>query len=130
MGFFGNLFGSGKPGDPMEKLRRDLSDCNGRKVLLDFDIYAREVLAAKGKDGSLKEVDRDVIAELIVDWKERLESIVNHEVLLEIERLGKRAEFEKVLDTPDIDSDVYLTHVIPNYKMFLMKAVSAAKAKM
>jgi hypothetical protein len=87
---------------------------------------AREILANAVKQGYVDGGDREVNLMLIQDWEERLDTIVTRQIVEELERRGKLDELNKVLDS-DIDRDVYLTYVIPNYSAFLRNAAVEAK---
>jgi hypothetical protein len=129
MGLFNKIFGSsGASSDPLVTLRKRLKD--GRRVTLDYGIYVRELLAEKYQKGLIdrSRVDPAIIAEMFKDWEERLERIVYYQIIDEVEKLGKKQEFDLVLDS-DIDPDVYLTNTIPDYSGFLIKAVMVAKTK-
>lgn len=127
MGIFSKVFGSSRDNDnPLSNLERQLK--NADKVTLDYGIYAREIVAKKMREGSFKNIESEVMSELISNYEERLEDIVNWKVLGEVERLGKLNEFEQVINA-GLDRDAYLTHTIPNYRIFLTDAIAEAKQK-
>lgn len=94
---------------------------------MDLQQIAREIVADHEKHGRLGGIDAEVKAQLIADYADRLEDIINRIILEEITRLGKVREFERILDDGGADTEAYLRRTIPNYHPFVLRAVAQAK---
>ena len=87
---------------------------------------AEECLVEAIHHGHFKGVEQAVLAQIREDYAERIENILLWKILNEIERLGLLQQFETVLDS-EIDQDRFFYNVIPDYPIFLERAIRDAK---
>lgn len=79
--------------------------------------------------GIFNDVEPDVLEEIIRDYAERIENIVNSEVKEVLEKQGRLQEFERLLGNDSADMHAYMMRVIPDFPDFFSKAVSIAKKR-
>ncbi|HEX5734661.1 MAG TPA: hypothetical protein VF131_17640 [Blastocatellia bacterium] len=67
--------------------------------------------------------------EIVKDYAERIENIVNGEVIEVLEEQGRLHEFEQLLENDPTGMGAYLMRVIPDFPAFFSRAVSKAKKR-
>ncbi len=92
-----------------------------------FKSIAKQWVSELQSKGKLSEIDPEILDVLISDYAERLENIVNAGIIEEIEKSGKLNEWEKILDYNNLNTQVYLKRLIPNYESFLNNLINYAK---
>jgi len=96
---------------------------------VNFGMIAREVMAALEKAGALQGVGHLARADLTKLYEKCLAELVKRKIEQELARLGRRYEFQTLLQEDPGQSDAYLTKTIPNYLTFLLQAIAEAKQK-
>jgi hypothetical protein len=96
---------------------------------INFGVIAREVMAALEKAGALQGVGHRARAELTKLYEKCLAELIKLRIEQELAKLGRRYEFQTLLQEDPGQSDAYLRKAIPDYLAFLLQAVSEAKQK-
>ena len=93
----------------------------------EFEVLARQILMDRIKKGQLPgDLDSLVAEQMINDYSERLEDVMNREILDELDRRGKVSEFNQLLDDDNADPSQYLERIIPNCQDFMQQALKTA----
>ena len=95
---------------------------------VDYLMVAKQAFVRIARMGVLRGVTRQTVSDWVTRQAHLIEDRVNRTVCNELERLGHLQEFQKVLryDTAE-DVQVFLNMTIPNYSMFLRKALIDAR---
>jgi hypothetical protein len=96
---------------------------------INFGVIAREVMAALEKAGALQGVGHLARADLTKLYEKCLAELVKGRIEQELDRLGRRYEFQTLLQDNPSQSDAYLRKAIPDYVAFLLQAIVEAKQK-
>lgn len=93
----------------------------------EFEVLARQIFVDRVNKGQIPgDLDGLVAEQMISDYSERLEDVMNREILDELDRRGKVSEFNQLLEDDNTDPGEYLERTIPNCQDFMQQAIKTA----